>query len=114
MVSNLKPAELMDSQEEEYQTLVWIECTLSKVANDPKQCDAVDTIEGRDAIQRDLDKLENWAHVNLMRLNKNKCKLWHPGWGGGDPGHEYRLREEHIERSLVGKDLGYWWTKGLT
>ena len=56
-----------------------VERTLSKCANNAKPSGAVDMLKGRDTIQRDPDRLERWAHVNLTKFNKAKCKVLQVG-----------------------------------
>lgn len=50
-----------------------IECTLNKFANYTKLSGADDIKEGRDAVRWDLDMLEKWDHMNLMRPSTRWC-----------------------------------------
>ena len=52
----------------------------------------VNRAEGQHAIQRDLDRLEQWAQVNLIRFYKSKCKVLH--LGQGNPHYQNKLGDE--------------------
>lgn len=56
-----------------------IECTLHKFDNNTKQGEAVDSSEGRKAIQRDLDRPEGCAITTCMKFNESKCRILHLG-----------------------------------
>lgn len=87
------------------------EWTLSKIPDDTKLSDSVGSLC---SIQRDLDRLEEWAHANLIKFPKDKCKVL--DLGKSNPQYQYqyqyKLGNEQIEGSSAEKDLGmHWWTK---
>jgi len=47
-------------------------CNLSKFAGDIKLGGAVDLLKERYAIQKDIDRPEDWAHRNPVKINKAK------------------------------------------
>ncbi|KAJ7395343.1 rna-directed dna polymerase from mobile element jockey-like [Pitangus sulphuratus] len=81
-----------------------LEGILSKFLDDTKLEGAVDFLGGREAPQRDLNKLESWAITNHMKFSKGKCWILNLGWG--NPGCTYRLGNEMLESSAVESDLG--------
>lgn len=55
--------------------------TLSASSEDTKLSGSPDTTKGKNAIQSDLDRLEEWAQENRRRFNKAKRKVLHLSLG---------------------------------
>jgi len=62
------------------------------------------TLEGQEALQRDLDRLEHWAMINGTKFNKLKCQILCLEWC--DAGHKYKLGKEWLESSPAERNLG--------
>ena len=52
---------------------------LIKFADDTKLDGIANTLEDRNKLQSDIDRLEHWAKNNRMKFNRDACKVLHLG-----------------------------------
>uniref|UniRef100_A0A7M4E049 Reverse transcriptase domain-containing protein n=1 Tax=Crocodylus porosus TaxID=8502 RepID=A0A7M4E049_CROPO len=81
-----------------------VKTTLFKFADDTKVWRDVGTLEGRNRLQSDLDRLQGWADENRMGFNTDKCKVMH--LGRESQHYTYRLGNSLLVSAEAEKDLG--------
>ncbi|KAJ7425017.1 hypothetical protein WISP_25766 [Willisornis vidua] len=79
-------------------------CNLSKFTDNAEFGGSVVMLEGRKALQRDLDSLHQCAKANSMTFNKVKC--WILYLGHNNLIQHYRFVKEWLESGPAQKDLG--------
>lgn len=84
---------------------------LTKFADDTKLWEAVDFLEGKKALQRDLDKLEGWAIIKYMKIFKSNCEILH--LERGNPSCTCRVGDVTLKSSHAEMDLGLLIDSGL-
>ena len=56
-----------------------IKSKINIFADDTKMASKVDTVEGEEIVNDDLEILQNWTITNGMKLNVDKCSVMHCG-----------------------------------
>lgn len=75
-----------------------------KFANDTMLAGSVNTEEGLDIIQQELDHLENWCNRSGMKFNSTKCQVIH--LETNNKNFCSKLGVNQLGMTMKGKDLG--------
>ncbi|XP_072107366.1 uncharacterized protein [Mobula birostris] len=77
---------------------------VAKFADDTKIGGGAGSAEETESLQRDLDRLEEWAEKWQMKYNVGKCMVMH--FGRKNKRADYYLNGERIQSSEMQRDLG--------
>ena len=80
------------------------ECNVSKFADDTKMSGKAKSAEDTGSLQRDLDRLSEWARVWQMEYNVAKCEVIH--FGRSNSKRDYYLNDKILKHADVQRDLG--------
>lgn len=56
-------------------------------------------LEGRTSIQGDVDRLEEWTDMNIIKVNKDKCQS--PALGWTNPLYQWWLGTARLQSNSV-------------
>lgn len=82
---------------------IGIKCTLSKFAVTTNLGGVVDSLKGRETLERDLNRLCSRMITRHMKFNKEKCWILQLEWD-----NTYRLGDKKLKRSPAERYLGIW------
>ena len=83
-----------------------VDSSVSKFADDTKMYMDVSTKEGNRVLQRDIDKVVEWADKWQMEFNSEKCAVMHIG--SNNRQEMYAMKEVTLKSTNSEKDLGVW------
>ena len=81
-----------------------LESTTSLFADDAKIYKTLKTKDDTEALQRDMERLQEWSDKWQLTFNSNKCKTMHIGRSNQQV--NYQLNESRLNKSTQEKDLG--------
>lgn len=79
------------------------EWTLAEFADDSKLWRALETLENKAVIQKDLDKLDEWSGRSFLEFRKSKCFILH--LEHDSPIQQHRLRTDWFSGRVAEKRL---------
>ena len=76
---------------------------ISKFADDTKTGGVVDSEEGFQSLQRDLNQLEEWAEKWKLEFYADKCEVLH--FGRSNQGRTYKVNGKVLRSAVEQRDI---------